>query len=173
MSNVSAALSLRHSPLRPLTHQKNAAPPSKQYLGFFDSTCALVPKGGGQATRRLVEVLEAGAVPVLVADGLTLPFEPLVDWSHAAVWVEESATIAHMRANVAAIYARYFASPAKRADALLLSALAFARTRRPPYGDRPALCRDWPRESLLALMSRLETEQLAEATARCSTAKLL
>jgi hypothetical protein len=130
---------------------------------------------------------------VLVADGLTLPFEPLIDWSHAAVWVEEAAvvgphaltahallarlprdpaTVARMRANVAAIYRRYFASPTKRADALLLSALAFARTRRPPYDERPVLCRDRPHESLLASMSRLKAEQHAEAMARCGRPEL-
>ena len=35
------------------------------------------------------QVLGAGAVPVLIADGLSLPYEQLVDWAAAVVWVGE------------------------------------------------------------------------------------
>ena len=50
-------------------------------------------------------------MPALVADGLTLPFENLVDWSYAAVWIEEAvARNATTHPDPAAYLRSYFPS---------------------------------------------------------------
>ena len=84
----------------------------------------------------------------MIADGLTLPFEQLVDWSQASVWVSEAelarartpddllaklprdpATVRRLRRNVCLIHERHFRTEQRRVEGILLSALAFARRR--------------------------------------------
>jgi hypothetical protein len=50
------------------------------------SKFALTPRGDNKFSYRFTEVLSAGAIPVVHADGLVLPFRrELVDWSECAV----------------------------------------------------------------------------------------
>ena len=44
------------------------------------SRFALVPRGNGLHSHRLVEAMSAGAIPVILADDYVLPFADLIDW---------------------------------------------------------------------------------------------
>lgn len=66
------------------------------YYDILDSDFALVPRGDERWSFRFLEAVGAGAIPVIVADGLTLPFENLIDWEHIVVRVPERALL-HMR----------------------------------------------------------------------------
>ncbi|KAJ8599732.1 hypothetical protein CTAYLR_003401 [Chrysophaeum taylorii] len=59
------------------------------YYDGLDSDFALVPRGDERWTFRFLEAVGAGAIPVIVADGLTLPYENLVDWENIVVRVPE------------------------------------------------------------------------------------
>ena len=48
-----------------------------------------VPRGDSLFTYRLMEVVSAGAIPVIVSDGWILPFDELVDWERVGVVVRE------------------------------------------------------------------------------------
>lgn len=50
----------------------------------------IIPHGDSRWNIRFSEAVSAGVVPVLVSDGLTLPFENLVDWRFASVYLEEA-----------------------------------------------------------------------------------
>ena len=63
---------------------------SDRFAQLMSSTFAIVPHGDGRWNMRFSEVIGARSIPVVIADGITLPFEQLIDWSHAAVSIEES-----------------------------------------------------------------------------------
>jgi hypothetical protein len=56
-----------------------------------NSTFSLVIHGHGRWSHRFAESLGAGAIPVVVADGLTLPFEQLIDYGKLTVRIPERA----------------------------------------------------------------------------------
>lgn len=104
---------------------------------LMDTAYALLPHGDGRWTFRFSEAIGACAIPVLIADGLTLPFEELIDWSRASVRINESrirtakeildqlpsslSVINDMRKRVCKINQLYFSSMERRVDAMLLS----------------------------------------------------
>ena len=47
---------------------------------MLSSRFALVPRGRGLHSHRLLEVLRGGCIPVLLADGYALPFQHTLDW---------------------------------------------------------------------------------------------
>jgi len=59
------------------------------YNDLLNTSYALVPHGDGRWNYRFSEVVGACAIPVVIADGLTLPFEELIDWREAAVFLQE------------------------------------------------------------------------------------
>ena len=59
-----------------------------------ESTYALVLHGDGRWSHRLIEAMGSGAIPVIVADGLTLPYEQLIDWTDVVVRLPEKAVYA-------------------------------------------------------------------------------
>jgi len=59
------------------------------YNEMLNTSYALVPHGDGRWNYRFSEVVGACAIPVVIADGLTLPFEELIDWRGAAVFLQE------------------------------------------------------------------------------------
>eukprot|EP00928_Gymnodinium_smaydae_P079233 TRINITY_DN6320_c3_g1_i1.p1 TRINITY_DN6320_c3_g1~~TRINITY_DN6320_c3_g1_i1.p1 ORF type:complete len:466 (+),score=44.90 TRINITY_DN6320_c3_g1_i1:58-1398(+) len=110
------------------------------YGELFNSSYVLVPRGQGRWTYRFSEAVRACSIPVVISDGLTLPFEELIDWSQASIRLPENIShkdganaivsalpkdpvrIKQMRTEVCRLYAKYFQTFAKRADALLLAA---------------------------------------------------
>jgi hypothetical protein len=114
------------------------------YLSLFNSAFVLVPRGHGRWTYRFSEVIGACSIPVIMADGLTMPFEELIDWSKASITLPESLAkegaqaiidrlpkdpekIEEMRTEVCRINAKYFASMKIRTDTMLHAASIKAR----------------------------------------------
>ena len=104
---------------------------------------------------------------MVVADGLTLPFEPLVDWSAASVRIAERdwnalrslgelrhllpsdpTVVLEMRHRVCALNAAYMWSEAARRDALFIAAGAHLYIRYIDLGLQNAkLPKHWPRDA--------------------------
>jgi hypothetical protein len=106
---------------------------------MMNATFAIVPHGDGRWNYRFSEVIGACAIPVIMADGLTLPFAELIDWPEASVVIPESFASSpervlqvlesfsshatqQMRLKVCEINRKYFSTPEKRWKALLETA---------------------------------------------------
>jgi hypothetical protein len=109
------------------------------YNDLLNVSYGLVPHGDGRWNYRFSEVVGACAIPVVLADGLTLPFEELIDWRDAAVLLQEEtlsldpnsllnqlprdpAQIQKKRRRICEINDKFFATEEKRVTALLQSA---------------------------------------------------
>lgn len=49
-----------------------------------NATFGLVPRGHSRFSYRFLEILDHGAVPVIISDGWRLPFDDIIDWAGAA-----------------------------------------------------------------------------------------
>jgi glucuronyl/N-acetylglucosaminyl transferase EXT1 len=102
----------------------------------MNTTFALVPRGRRLATFRLLEVLHAGAIPVILADNYVLPFSDVINWSRFAIVADEASgeslpeLVAYLRRIPASrvkemivqgrfIYATYFSSVRKMVELAL------------------------------------------------------
>ncbi len=61
----------------------------RQYSESMNATFILSPHGDGRWNYRFSETILAGAIPVVIADGLTLPFDGVIDWINAIVRISE------------------------------------------------------------------------------------
>jgi hypothetical protein len=57
---------------------------------LLTSRFQLVPRGNGLHSHRLLESLSAGSIPIIVADGIVLPFSGIIPWNEAVVMLAES-----------------------------------------------------------------------------------
>lgn len=108
---------------------------------LMNSVYSLVLHGDGRWSHRLIETFGSGAIPIIIADGLTLPFEQIIDYSNACIIIEESViynaidikelidilpkdenTINKLRTNSLKIYDMFFKSDELICDMLLLCA---------------------------------------------------
>lgn len=55
------------------------------YTDLMNSTFGLAPAGRSPASYRMLEVLSAGAIPVLIADNYVKPFDTLIQWQRCLV----------------------------------------------------------------------------------------
>ena len=62
----------------------------RNYYSLFDSAYSLVLHGHGRWSYRLMECLSGGAIPVIMAEGWSLPFQELIDWEQISVQRPES-----------------------------------------------------------------------------------
>ncbi len=63
----------------------------REYAGLLAaSSFAFVPRGDRAFSYRLLEVMSFGCIPVVLADGLVLPFDRLIDWGACALHVPEA-----------------------------------------------------------------------------------
>ena len=124
---------------------------NKYNTRLMDSVFGLVPHGDGRWNYRFSEVIGAGSIPVILADGLTLPYEQIIDWSKAAVVLPENVIdqliengkgvdgllallpnkmqARAMLVEVQRIYHTYFETPKKRDAALMAAAYVEAHCR--------------------------------------------
>ena len=94
--------------------------------------------GDGRWSYRLSELMQHAIVPFVLADGLALPFAPLVDWTQVAlrrleatardfdavlgaVEAKTGVELAAMQRNVGAVWAECWATPDRVADCLVRS----------------------------------------------------
>ena len=56
---------------------------------IFQSDYALVARGGGNFSYRLLEVLSCGRIPVFINTDCVLPFDQYIDWKNYVLWIEE------------------------------------------------------------------------------------
>jgi len=141
--NVIVEFSQEEAP-NPYTYAMSFHNNAHRYHELFDSAFTLVPRGHGRWTYRLSEAIGACSIPVIMADGLTMPFEELIDWGKMSITLPESlakqgaqaiidrlpkdpAKIKEMRTEVCRINAKYFATQRIRMDAMLHA--AFIRSR--------------------------------------------
>lgn len=92
-----------------------------------NSTFCLVPRGRRLGSFRFLEVLQAGCIPVLLANGWELPFSEVVDWTRCTVQADErlllqvpevvrsinASQMLQMRQQTQLIWNRYFSSVQK------------------------------------------------------------
>lgn len=79
----------------------------KTYLALLEtSVFAFVPRGDAEFSYRLLEVMSAGCIPVILSDGLVLPFDRTINWSAFSLHVPEKYAL-----NLPTILAGF---PAKR-----------------------------------------------------------
>ncbi|HLB57595.1 MAG TPA: exostosin family protein, partial [Gammaproteobacteria bacterium] len=57
---------------------------------YHDSEFSLTPRGYGLATYRILEAMAAGSIPVVLADGYSMPFAPEYDFSACILHLPES-----------------------------------------------------------------------------------
>lgn len=135
-------------------------PALDRFAQLMSSTFAIVPHGDGRWSMRFSEIMGARAIPVIIADGMTLPFEQLIDWSHAAVWIEEAvvenakspedllnklpqdaSVILQLRRNICEIHDRFFRTHEHRVNGFLQSIMVYQRKRpTPAYLPPPSRC---------------------------------
>jgi hypothetical protein len=67
---------------------KVVEPPAYHVMMGSAKFC-LLPRGDRRWTYRLMDVLEHGCIPVLIADGLSLPFEQLIPWEKISIRIPQ------------------------------------------------------------------------------------
>lgn len=116
-----------------------------RFNALMDTAYAIVPHGDSRWSVRFPEVIGACAIPLVLANGLELPFSPLIDWTSAAVQLNETlaaepekllaslsrdpAHVRRMRENVCALNSKYFATVDLRWKATLNAAIKYQETR--------------------------------------------
>ncbi|KAJ8605951.1 hypothetical protein CTAYLR_010799 [Chrysophaeum taylorii] len=65
----------------------------QSYDALLDTVFALIPRGDERWSFRFLEAVGAGAIPVIVSDGLTLPFENVIDWEDIVVRIPEDLVV--------------------------------------------------------------------------------
>ncbi|CAK9077838.1 unnamed protein product [Durusdinium trenchii] len=115
----------------------------RPYWQLFDSAYSLVLHGHGRWSYRLMEALNGEAIPVVMAEGWTLPFDELIDWEQIAVQRPEALgsdpaallasleprkeVIAQTRQNVKEVYQKLLETQEARLTSLLRSAALWKR----------------------------------------------
>ncbi|XP_076078732.1 exostosin-2-like isoform X1 [Mytilus galloprovincialis] len=111
-----------------------------------DSTFCLVIRGARIGQPALFDVMSAGCIPVIVADGYILPFSEVLDWKRIAVTVLEDdlenmiqilesysqEKIYELRQQVNFIWQKYFSSP----KVIALTTLQIINDRVFPYAGK-------------------------------------
>ncbi|CAL4082003.1 unnamed protein product, partial [Meganyctiphanes norvegica] len=112
-----------------------------------NSTFCLVPRGRRLGSFRFLEVLQAGCIPVLLANGWELPFSEVINWGQAAIWADErlllqvpdmlrsinSSQILWMRQQSQVLWNQYFSSVEK----IIHSTLEIVKERVVEHLARP------------------------------------
>jgi len=112
-----------------------------------NSTFCLVPRGRRLGSFRFLETLQAGCLPVILSNGWQLPLAELVDWTRAAVVIDErqllqvtevlhglsKPQIHSMRQQTQVLWDRYLSSVEK----IVWTTLEIVRARVAPHTSSP------------------------------------
>lgn len=110
-----------------------------------NSTFCLVPRGRRLGSFRFLEVLQAGCIPVLLANGWVLPFSEIIDWSECTISADErlllqvpeivrsvnASQLLHMRQQTQLMWNQYFSSIQKIVHSTLEIVADRVRRHRP------------------------------------------
>ncbi|KAJ3360836.1 hypothetical protein GGF32_007995 [Allomyces javanicus] len=132
--------------------------------GLANAVFGLCPRGTGVHVRRLLEVLDSGAIPVYYGDHAVLPFADVLPWDQMAVVVPEGqvdvtraildgispAERNKMHRVGTAVFERVFADPKGHMELALAVAVWHV------YGERTGVLRE-----IDALVRRMEVETAA------------
>lgn len=95
----------------------------RAYVDMMEqSIFAIVPRGDAEFSYRLLEAMSFGCIPIILADGLVLPFDRLIDWPKISLHMPESRVeeipkfltrisrerIAKMQAGVQSTFRKHF-----------------------------------------------------------------
>ena len=56
---------------------------------MLHSHFGLAPRGDNLYTRRFLEIMSSGVIPIVLADGWVPPFDEIIDWPSASVFIPE------------------------------------------------------------------------------------
>lgn len=104
-----------------------------------NSIFCLTPRGRRLGSFRFLESLKSGCIPVVLGDGWVWPFNEIIDWTKAALQIEEAwlpqladhlrdikaSSIQELRNNCQQLYSKYFSSIQK----IILSVLEIVERR--------------------------------------------
>ena len=79
---------------------------------LWGSHFCLLPRGDGRWLWRMGEALQTGCIPVIIADGVTLPFEQVIPWNEISIRIPES--VVQRRDARAILSFLHTVSPARR-----------------------------------------------------------
>lgn len=115
----------------------------RPYHQLFDSAYSLVLHGHGRWSYRLMEALNGGSIPVIMAEGWELPLKELIDWEQISVRRPEAlgldpkalvsslprdqGTIESTRSRLREVYRQIFETQEQRLTSLLRSAALWKR----------------------------------------------
>lgn len=90
MKNICKSNNSDYNYLYQDTSEKTIDKDKRLYMQILEnSKFGLVLHGDGRWSHRLIEVMGSGAIPVLISDGLTLPFEEIVDYENSIIRISE------------------------------------------------------------------------------------
>ena len=104
------------------------------YVALMEASIfAFVPRGDAEFSYRLLEAMSFGCIPIILSDGLVLPFDRLISWADISLHMPESRLseipaflaqvsperIAEMQAGVQRVYQQHFVDIQQIAAALI------------------------------------------------------
>jgi len=90
-------------------YEKNQIYDAELYLQeLHDSALCLVPEGLMPWTGRLSRILLAGCIPVILSDGIVLPYENAIDWRKISIKISRDTALSP---NISAKIEEIFQSP--------------------------------------------------------------
>lgn len=90
MKNICKSNNSNYNYLYEDTSEKNINKDKNLYMHILEnSKFGLVLHGDARWSKRFMEVMGSGAIPVLIADGLTLPFEEIINYDNSIIRISE------------------------------------------------------------------------------------
>ena len=90
MKNICKTNNSNYNYLYEDTSEKNINKDKDLYMHILEnSKFGLVLHGDGRWSHRLIEVMGSGAIPVIISDGLTLPFGEIINYENSIIKISE------------------------------------------------------------------------------------